>query len=344
MNDAESIELWRAYRETRSEPAFHELVERYINLVYSTALRRVGGDSHRAEDVAQIVFTDLARKATGLPESLMLGGWLHRHTCFVASTLMRSELRRQNREQEAAQMNAAAAEPNWKELCPILDEAINELEPTDRDAIILRYFEQLEHRSIARVFGVSEDAAQKRVSRAVGKLRELLEQRGVVLAAAALGTVLSEQCIRAAPMTLASHVATKAFAAAGTSAGVAAFVSRWLSPAGVKLVGLLLTGGIIVTGALWWRHGQEQRAHFRATAAAPGVAEPNPLEQPAIPSREFAPPAMPSIAAGKASEASNTIRLTLMSADTSKPVPNVLIDYRGWVEGKFIGKRLYTSR
>src|SRR3954462_3224571 len=73
MKVAESTELWRDYREKRSEPAFRELVDRYLNLVYSTALRRVGGDTHRAQDVSQIVFTDLARKAPALPESLMLG-------------------------------------------------------------------------------------------------------------------------------------------------------------------------------------------------------------------------------------------------------------------------------
>ncbi len=83
----ETHRLLREYRENRSETAFEELVNRYIDLVYSVALRRVSGDVHRAHDVVQSVFTDLARKAQDLPGDVMLGGWLHRHSCFVASNL-----------------------------------------------------------------------------------------------------------------------------------------------------------------------------------------------------------------------------------------------------------------
>ncbi|HXJ58292.1 MAG TPA: sigma factor [Verrucomicrobiae bacterium] len=89
MSTTESQVLLLDYAQSGSETAFGELVSRYLNLVYSVALRRVSGDAHLAEDVAQTVFTDLARKGRSLPPDIMLGGWLHRHTCFVASTVMR---------------------------------------------------------------------------------------------------------------------------------------------------------------------------------------------------------------------------------------------------------------
>src|SRR6478736_1774575 len=98
---------WLAeYVRTGSDAAFRELVTCYVDLVYSTALRLVGGDAHRAEDVAQIVFANLARVGRTLPKDVKLGGWLHRDTCFTASTLMRGERRRQARERQAAEMNA----------------------------------------------------------------------------------------------------------------------------------------------------------------------------------------------------------------------------------------------
>src|SRR5215471_5789002 len=96
-------QLLRRYAEERSEPAFAEIVGRYIDLVYATALRVVNGDSHLARDVTQTVFIQFARKAPSLPRSVLLAGWLHRHTCFAASTAVRTEQRRKAREQTAMQ-------------------------------------------------------------------------------------------------------------------------------------------------------------------------------------------------------------------------------------------------
>src|SRR5664280_494645 len=102
----DSQKLLAEYVQSGSEPAFRELVARYLDLVYSVALRLVEGDTHRAEDVAQTVFADLARQARTLSPDVMLGGWLHRHTCFVAVNTMRGERRRQSRERQAVEMNA----------------------------------------------------------------------------------------------------------------------------------------------------------------------------------------------------------------------------------------------
>lgn len=128
-------QLLHQYAHHGSEPAFRELVTCYLDLVYTVALRRAGGNTHQAEDITQTVFSDLARKAPSLPPKVMLGGWLHRHTCFVASTQLRFEIRRQNREREAVQMNTLHAAPDdtWVQLGPVLDDAlINSKPPTAR--------------------------------------------------------------------------------------------------------------------------------------------------------------------------------------------------------------------
>src|SRR6185503_8716271 len=126
----EACQLLRDYTEHGSEAAFRELVARYIDLVYSVAVRRAGDDPHLAEDIVQTVFTDLARKARRLRHESMLGGWLHRHACFVSSTMMRGERRRRTRERQAMEINAVLdyGESPWEEVEPVLDEAINELD------------------------------------------------------------------------------------------------------------------------------------------------------------------------------------------------------------------------
>ena len=101
----DSQQLLAEYRQNGSDAAFRELVNRYVDLVYSTALRLVERDTHRAEDVAQTVFVDLARKARTLPQEVRLGGWLHRDACLVAGHTMRGERRRQSRERQAVEMN-----------------------------------------------------------------------------------------------------------------------------------------------------------------------------------------------------------------------------------------------
>src|SRR5687767_15127133 len=99
-------QLLREYSQNRSEKAFEAIVARYLNLVFSTALRLLGGDTHLAEDTCQEVFANLARKAASLPENTQLGGWLHRHTCFVASSMRRAKSRRELREKEAVEMKS----------------------------------------------------------------------------------------------------------------------------------------------------------------------------------------------------------------------------------------------
>jgi RNA polymerase sigma factor (sigma-70 family) len=176
----EDQQLLREYAAGGSEAAFGELVARYVNLVYSAALRRAGGDPHLAQDAAQLVFADLARKARSLPKGVVLAGWLHRATYYAAAQLLRTERRRQAREEEAVAMNALTSEPatDWEQLRPLLDQALDRLGAADRDALVLRFFEQRSLAEVGHALGSNEDAARKRVTRALEKLRADLVRRG----------------------------------------------------------------------------------------------------------------------------------------------------------------------
>src|SRR5437660_1965937 len=233
---------WLAeYVQTGSDAAFRELVTRYVDLVYSTALRLVGGDTHRAEDVTQTVFVNLARVARTLPKDVKLGGWLHRDTCFTASTLMRGERRRQSRERQAAEMNALQnnSDADYSLVAPVLDEAINELDEADRTAILLRFFEQNDFRSVGQALGSNEDAARMRVTRALEKLEGFLKHRGVSTTATSIGVVLWANAVPAAPVGLALTISTGA-ALAGTTIAAAATATA------VKTIAMTATQKLLV--------------------------------------------------------------------------------------------------
>ncbi|NOS69013.1 MAG: sigma-70 family RNA polymerase sigma factor [Verrucomicrobia bacterium] len=216
----DSQQLLAEYARNGSDAAFRELVTRYVDLVYSTALRLVEGDTHRAEDVTQTVFVDLSRKAQTLPADVRLGGWLHRDACLVTGHTLRGERRRQSRERQAAEMNALQnqSEADFSLVAPLLDEAINELGEADRTAILLRFFEQQDFRTVGQALGSNEDAARMRVTRALEKLEEFLKRRGVTTSATSLGMVLAANAVQAAPVGLAVTISTAVTTATTTIA------------------------------------------------------------------------------------------------------------------------------
>jgi RNA polymerase sigma factor (sigma-70 family) len=210
-------ELLRRYAETRSEAAFAELVQRHVNLVYSAARRQVNGDAHLAQDVAQTVFTDLARKAAPLSRRATLTGWLYTSAHFAAAKAVRAEHRRRDREEKFMRepIPETAPEPDWNKLRPVLDEAMHELKEPDRDAILLRYFENRPFAEIGAPSGLNENAARMRVERALEKLRAILARRGITTAAA-LASVISANAVQLTPASLAATLTTASLAGAGT--------------------------------------------------------------------------------------------------------------------------------
>ncbi len=218
MNSLTDQELLCDYVKRQSETAFTELVRRHVDLVYSAALRMVC-DSHLAKDVTQGAFVALARNARQLTDRPILSGWLHRTAQNLAANVVRSEVRRRNREQEAVAMNLLPGnEPDaiWEQIAPHLDAALGELNEAERDALMLRYFERKSAREIAGLLGTSEDAAQKRVSRAVEHLREVFSKRRVTIGAGGLAALISANAVQSAPVGL-----TATISAAATLAGTA---------------------------------------------------------------------------------------------------------------------------
>jgi RNA polymerase sigma factor (sigma-70 family) len=224
----DDAELLRRYAEERSEPAFAELVRRHVNVVYAAALRRVGGDAHLAEEVAQVVFTILARKAGSLARHPVLVGWLHRSTHYAALDALRDKLRREKREHtvESETMNGNAetnpsrrTDLDWDELGPIVDSLLDRLPERDRGALLLRFFEDQSFSEIGATLRLTEDAARMRVERALEKLRVALMRRGITSTAAALGLALANQAAATAPAGVAASVTAAALKGAGTAAG-----------------------------------------------------------------------------------------------------------------------------
>jgi RNA polymerase sigma factor (sigma-70 family) len=340
MTDAPS--LLRQYVEHGSESAFRELVTRYIDFVHSVALRRVDGDSQLAQDVAQTVFTDLARKASTFPGDVMLGGWLHRHTCFVSSSAIRQERRRHARERNAVEMNAlqAPGDAEWQQIAPILDEAIDELGTDDRQAILLRFFEGCDLRTVGAALGASDDTAQKRVSRAVDKLRELLIHRGVTLTAAVLATALAGRAVTAAPVGLATTVSSAALVASASGAGLSAVILKMLAPFPVKLaVGALVATAVVAPLLLHHRDAGAVETTARTSLPssirlAPATAEGSASTAPVNTNRADT---------GASSTGPGVLHLTLLDADTGRPIPNGRIERHDTKGETFAANDLHTT-
>jgi RNA polymerase sigma factor (sigma-70 family) len=256
------LDLLRAYDQQGSEAAFAGVVRRHINLVYSVALRQTGNAAH-AEEITQAVFVILARKAAGLRPDTILEGWLHETTRLTALRFLRGERRRQRREQEAYMQSTLPDDPEdhaWQQLAPLLDEALARLGAKDRDAVMLRYFKEKNLGEVAAALRVNEAAAQRRVHRAVEKLRRYFTQHGVALSATALPAMIAARSIQSAPAALAQSV-TAVAAAKGAAAGASTLtliqgalkVMAW-NQAKLALIagaGILLATG---TTAFLWHH------------------------------------------------------------------------------------------
>ena len=220
MTERDDIALLREFAATESEAAFAALVQRHINLVYSTALRSVGS-AHAAEEISQAVFIILARKAKSLGAKTILAGWLHQTTRLTAANFLRGEIRRQKREQEAY-MQSTLNEPDanvWPQIAPLLDDALGKLGERDRHALVLRFFENKSLAEVGAALGASEDAAKMRVNRALEKLRKLFGKRGVALSATLIAGAVSASSVQAAPAGLAATISTVAIAKGAAAGG-----------------------------------------------------------------------------------------------------------------------------
>ena len=272
----EDSDLLRQYAESRSEAAFAELVRRHLGLVYGVALRQAGGDAALAEDVAQTVFAQVARKAAALARHPALSGWLHRSTRFTAIDVRRADCRRRAREQEAITMQEISSSPDpaidSEKLRPVLDEVLGELADGDRDAVALRFFEGRAYAEVAVRLRLNEDAARRRVDRALEKLRVRLSRRGVTSTATALAAALGSQAATALPAGLASVVTGTALAT-GAGGGAAALTLMSLTKLQFGVIGALALAG---AGGVALQHRQNAAlaAELAVTLRQVGPASP----------------------------------------------------------------------
>jgi RNA polymerase sigma factor (sigma-70 family) len=263
----DDMELLRQYAETGSEEAFETLVTRHINWVYSMCLRGVR-DRHLADDATQAVFILLARKAGTMAEGTILRGWLFKTSRFVVADALKKRSRCRRHEERAAalahmDMLNSRQEESWERLAPSLDEAVGCLSDKDRQAVLLRFYEGKSLAEVGTILEISEEAAKKRVARAVLRLRAYFAREGTLVPALVLAGLLLAQTSHAAPAGLAASACSSAVGASvasgmaqalavGARQGILRATGRLLAAiaggALIPCVGLLIVRSIISGG------------------------------------------------------------------------------------------------
>lgn len=282
-------ELLRQYARHDSQRAFTEIVDRYQAMVLGTAYRRTGC-LELARDLAQEVFATLARKASLLVGRASVGGWLHQATVYQSMRALQSESRRHSRHQallvEAAEKPKGLGAPSGPERWAVLEESIDALPGTDREALVLHYYQDLSYSDMAQVLGTSEPAVRQRVSRALERLGSRLRERGVGGNAVAL--LLGAVALQS---TLLPHsgLAQAAMAAAAAGAGSSAFLTLTaiLSNATVKTAAAVVA--LAALPALW--HFGSTPAGERGRDATAQASLPMPADAVVLASESAAPSA-----------------------------------------------------
>jgi RNA polymerase sigma factor (sigma-70 family) len=211
MQSTDDSALLRQFAENDSDEAFAALVERHVNLVYSVAFRQVG-DPHHAEEITQVVFIILAKKAKQLHHQRALSSWLFQTTRLTARNFLRSETRRLHREQEAYMQSVLneSGDETWVKIAPLLDGAVANLREKDRQAILFRFYEGRNLSEVGKVLQISEDAAEKRVSRALEKLRKFFLRHDIASTTTVIAGIVSANSVQAAPVGLAKTISAVA--------------------------------------------------------------------------------------------------------------------------------------
>ena len=248
MSDTDS-QLLARYTEHGAEDAFTEIVRRHIDLVFSAALRQVGS-RQLAEEVSQSAFTDLARQAPQLARGTILTAWLYQVARRTAIDVVRREARRQSRERIATEMNALSTPAtDWTQMEPLLDEAMQTLDDNERAAVLLRYFDKKSLREVGEALGTSEEAARKRIGRAVERLREFFAKRGLTIGANALALAIAANAVQAAPAALVTTISTAAVLA-GTAVSASTLTAATKTIAMTALQKVLVTTALVVSVAV----------------------------------------------------------------------------------------------
>jgi RNA polymerase sigma factor (sigma-70 family) len=253
MPEQDDHQLLAEFVREGSESAFSELVRRYVALVYSTALR-FSSNPHHAEEITQAVFIILARKAGTLSSRVVLSGWLYQAARLTAANFVKGEIRRARREQEVyMQSTLPTPEPtDWDKIAPLLDQAMGRLGETDRNALVLRFFENRTSAEIGSALRMDEDTARRRVNRALEKLRKIFSAHGVDSTAETIAGAISANSIQVVPAAVATSV-TAAAVAKGTAASTSTLtlikgalkIMAWSQAKTVVVIGI----GVVLVAA-----------------------------------------------------------------------------------------------
>jgi len=273
-HDQNDVQLLREYAATGSHRAFAQLLNRNIDLVYAAARRQCRGDSHLADDITQAVFIVLARKAATIRSAQLLPAWLISTTRYTARNAITLEIHRRQREQEAAIMAATSrsddpvAGPDA--MARLLDEGLAKLGTIDRAAVTMRFLQSRSFREVGAALGVSEEAASKRVSRALGKLRTFFHRRSVILESETLEGGLARQAEQLAPAALSAAVIQAMTVGGATSALAEVTLKTTTAATKICLVAAVLL--VATVGAVVATRNASQGPNFQATAASPAAA------------------------------------------------------------------------
>lgn len=271
-SDAELLAGWLSHRD---EPSFHALVSRYAGLVHMAA-RRTCGDESLANEASQLTFILLARKGGSLANRNSLAGWLHLTAARQAKDLLRGA-KRENRKLERLAMETPthSTDDAWREIQPVLDDALAALSTKDREALLLRFYRALSVREVAETLGIATDAAQKRIDRATSRLREKLARRGCQTGGTLSAALLAGFAMDAqAAVPAVSALATKAIAAGAAGAGFFPTITALMTTTAMKttsavvpLAALLAVGTWLVSQRQSIARLEQQNAGFQSRLA-----------------------------------------------------------------------------
>ncbi len=266
-------ELLREYSECGSETAFRSLVERHLDLVFATAFRGLN-DAGSAQEITQNGFITLARKAGWLRGETSLAAWLHKTALLEVRLWWRGELRRQRREQTAIELGTIMNDQDslLKSLSGELDEGLLSLRETDRQALMLRYFEGHSHREIGTLLGAREDAVRMRIEKALARLTGFFRRRGYAVPAVATTATVLGAATHAAPAGFAMLASRSALSAAGGGAvtGLKFYLARFIGLTNTQAAALSLT---LVAAPITWEWNVNRISSERATASQAKLEE-----------------------------------------------------------------------
>jgi len=266
MPESTDHQLLAEYARNQSDTAFATLVARHVNLVHSVAWRATG-NGHQAEEIAQAVFLILARKAGQLSPRVVLSGWLYQTARLTAANFLKCEARRHRREQEAymqSTLNEPEAAP-WEQVAPLLEEAMGCLGELDRNAVVLRYFENRTAEETGALLKLTSAAAHKRVERALDKLKKFFSRRNVTVGTGGLGLLLSANAVQSAPAGLAASISAAGIA--GTAVSASILITATQTIAMTTLQKTIITATLVVVagaGVYEARQASQLRRQYQA--------------------------------------------------------------------------------